>query len=160
TQVVWWHRGRCLPYGDGVAYWALAEMVRMRLGIAEEEGADSAREKVRLGLAEFVDDPEERAWLEPRLGHLLGLAGHSSSDREDLFSAWRLFFERLAEVNPTVLVLEDLQWADQALIDFVEHLLEWSRNHALFVLTLARPELSERHPSWSAGKRNYISLFL
>ena len=160
TQEVWWHRGRCLPYGEGVAYWALAEMVRMRLGIAEEEGADSARDKLRTGLAEFVGDAEERAWLEPRLGHLLGLAEHGSSDREDLFSAWRLFFERLAEASVTVLVLEDLQWADRALVDFIEHLLEWSRNHPLFVLTLARPELAERHADWGAGKRNFISLFL
>jgi class 3 adenylate cyclase/tetratricopeptide (TPR) repeat protein len=158
-QVVLWHRGRCLPYGEGVAYWALAEMVRMRLGIAEEEDANSAREKLRAGLEEYVTSPDERSWLEPRLGHLLGLS-ESTPDREDLFSAWRLFFERLAEVNPTILVLEDLQWADRALIDFVEHLLEWSRNHALFVLTLARPELAERYPDWTTGKRNFISIFL
>ena len=157
---VWWHRGRCLPYGEGVAYWALAEMVRMRLRIAEEEEAGSAREKLSLGLAEFLDDAGEREWLEPRLAHLLGLSDRSNHDRDDLFSAWRLFFERLAETNPTVLVLEDLQWADRGLIDFVEYLLEWSRNHPLFVITLARPELAERHRDWGAGKRNFSSLFL
>lgn len=160
TQDVWWHRGRCLPYGEGVAYWALAEMVRMRMRILEEEEPESAREKLRLGLAEFVDDAVEREWLEPRLAHLLGLGDRTASDREDLFSAWRLFFERLAETNPTVLLLEDIQWADRALVDFVEYLLEWSRSHPLYVITLARPEVTERHPGWGAGKRNFISLSL
>src|SRR5215218_5367117 len=157
---VWWHRGRCLPYGEGVAYWALAEMVRMRLRIAEEEDPASVREKLRLGLEQYVHDAGEREWLEPRLAHLLGLTESNTYDRDDLFSAWRLFFERLADANPTVLVLEDLQWADRGLVDFVEYLLEWSRNHPLFVVTLARPEIAERHPAWGAAKRNFSSLFL
>ena len=101
-----WHRGRCLAYGEGVAYWALAEMVRMRAGIAEQEPASSARAKLEQALELHLPDPEERAWLEPRLAQLLGLSEEGSSDREDLFSAWRLFFERLAEEAPTVLVFE------------------------------------------------------
>ncbi len=80
--------------------------------------------------------------------------------REELFSAWRLFFERLAAKQPTILVFEDMQWADTSLLDFVEYLLEWSRNHALYVVTLARPELVDRHPSWGAGKRNFTSVSL
>src|SRR5438874_2406074 len=131
AEQVWWHQGRCLAYGEGVAYWALAEMVRMRARITEEEPVESALAKLRASLAEHVPDIEERAWLEPRLAHLLGLAERTAPDREDLFSAWRLFFERLAERNPTVLVFEDLQWADAALLDFVEHLLDWSRSHSL-----------------------------
>ena len=81
-------------------------------------------------------------------------------DREDLFSAWRLFFERLAEQRPVVLVFEDLHWADAALLDFVEYLLEWSRSHPLFVLALARPELLERRPTFGAGGRNATTLSL
>jgi class 3 adenylate cyclase len=156
---VFWHRGRCLSYGDGVAYWALAEMVRMRAGIAEEEPPEPALAKLRSSIEECVPDPDERVWLEPRLAHLVGLAERTAPDRSDLFSAWRLFFERLAERHPTVLVFEDLQWADAALLDFVEHLLDWSRNHPLFVLALARPELSERRSGWSAG-RNSTTLAL
>jgi class 3 adenylate cyclase/tetratricopeptide (TPR) repeat protein len=157
---VLWHRGRCLAYGDGVAYWALAEMVRMRALIAEEDAPEEAVSKLRTMLEERVGDAEERAWLEPRLAHLLGLAEQASGDRQDLFSAWRLFFERLAEQSPVVLVFEDLQWADAALLDFVEHLLEWSHSHPLFVLALARPELAERRPGFGAAGRNATTLSL
>ncbi|MGE5273975.1 MAG: ATP-binding protein [Verrucomicrobiota bacterium] len=159
-EQVWWHRGRCLAYGDGVAYWALAEMVRMRARISEEEAPETALPKLRTMLDEHIPDSNERAWLEPRLAHLVGLAEHTAVDREDLFSAWRVFFERLAESGPTVLVFEDLQWADMSLLDFVEHLLDWSRGHPLFVLALARPELAERRPSWGGAGRNATMLSL
>jgi len=157
---VLWHRGRCLAYGDGVAYWALAEMVRMRALIAEEDAPDEALAKLRAMLEQRIEDAAERSWLEPRLAHLLGLAEHASGDRQDLFSAWRLFFERLAEQGPVVLVFEDLQWADSAMLDFVEHLLEWSRDHPLFVLALARPELADRRPGFGAATRNATTLSL
>ena len=156
----WWHRGRCLAYGDGVAYWALAEMVRMRAGILEEEGPETALAKLRASIQEHVPDAEEQEWLEPRLAHLLGLAERTAPDREDLFSAWRLFFERLAEQGPAVLVFEDLQWADAGLLDFIEYLLEWSRNHPLYVLALARPEVVERRPNFGASGRNATNLSL
>ncbi|HLY85461.1 MAG TPA: adenylate/guanylate cyclase domain-containing protein [Gaiellaceae bacterium] len=157
---VLWHRGRCLAYGDGVAYWALAEMIRMRSLIAEEDAPDQAAEKLRTMLEQRIEDGSERSWLEPRLAHLIGLAEHASGDRQDLFSAWRLFFERLAERSPVVLVFEDLQWADSALLDFVEHLLEWSRDHPIFVLALTRPELAERRPGFGAASRNATTLSL
>jgi predicted ATPase/class 3 adenylate cyclase len=157
---VYWHRGRCLAYGDGVAYWALAEMVRMRAGIAEQEEPEAATRKLHETLDRYLLDSEERAWVEPRLAQLLGLDEQTSGDREDLFAAWRLFFERLAEEGPTVLVFEDLQWADTALLEFVDYLLDWSRSFPLFVLALARPELSERHPGWGATKRDFTSIAL
>jgi predicted ATPase/class 3 adenylate cyclase len=157
---VYWHRGRCLAYGDGVAYWALAEMLRMRAGIAEQEEPDEATRKLHETLERYVLDQEERAWVEPRLGQLLGLAEQGSAERDDLFAAWRLFLERLAEQNPTVLVFEDLQWADTALLEFVDYLLDWSRSFPLFVVALARPELSERHPGWGATKRDFTSIAL
>jgi len=157
---VWWHRGRCLAYGDGVAYWALAEMVRMRARIAEEEPAGEAAAKLRAVLAAAVPDESERAWVEPRLAHLLALGEPQSFDRQDLFAAWRLFFERLSDQGPVVLVFEDLQWADGSLLDFVEHLLDWSRSHPIFVLALTRPELGERRPGWGAGGRSSTTLSL
>ena len=156
----WWHRGRCLAYGEGVAYWALAEMVRMRARILEDEAPEPALAKLRASIEEHVKDADERAWLEPRLAHLLGLAERTAPDREDLFSAWRLFFERLAEQGAVVLVFEDLQWADAGLLDFIEYLLEWSRNHPLFVLALERPELAERRAASGAGGRNATTLSL
>jgi predicted ATPase/class 3 adenylate cyclase len=160
SDTMFWHRGRCLSYGEGVTYWALAEMVRMRAGIVEAEEPSLALEKLRACVEQHVPDPEERRWVEPRLAHLLGLEERTARDREDLFGAWRLFFERLAEVHPTILVFEDLHWADPSMLEFVEYLLDWSRNYPVFVMTLARPELAERHPNWGAAKRNFTSLYL
>ncbi len=160
AQFTYWHRGRCLSYGEGVTYWALADMVRMRCRIAEEDEQPVARDKLHVALEEYLPDAEERAYVEPRLAHLLGLSEQDSSDKQDLFAAWRLFFERLADVYPTVLAFEDMQWADASLLDFVEYLLEWSRNSPLYVITLARPELADRRPSWGAGHRNFTSLYL
>ena len=160
AETVYWHRGRCLSYGEGVTYWALADMVRMRCRIAEDEEPSSAQAKLHATLAEHILDAEEREFLEPRLAHLLGLAEHQARDQQDLFAAWRLFFERLAESYPTVLAFEDMQWADASLLDFVEYLLDWSRNHPLFVVTLSRPELLERRPTWGAGQRSFTSLYL
>ena len=139
SSVFRWHRGRCLSYGDGVAYWALAEMVRGRAGILEGEDATSAAAKLHAAVEEHLADPDERRWVEPRLAHLLGIEDRSARDKEDLFAAWRLFFERMSEVHPVVMSFEDMQWADASLLDFIEYLLDWSRNHAIFVLTLVAP---------------------
>ena len=160
VEQIYWHRGRCLAYGEGVAYWALADMVRMRCRIGEDEQPDAARQKLAETLEEHFPDADERSFVEPRLAQLLGLDGASTGDRQDLFAAWRLFFERLSETFPTVLAFEDMQWADTSLLDFVESLLEWSRSYPLYVITLARPEVHERRPGWGAGQRNFTSLYL
>ena len=160
TEPIWWHRGRCLAYGDGVAYWALSEMVRMRAGILDNEPPESAREKLRRTVEEFVEPGEERRWVEPRLAHLVGLEERVATDPRDLYAAWRFFFERLAAENLTVLVFEDLQWADSGLLDFIEYLLEWSRNSPILVITLARPEMADRRSGWGTGKRGSTSLSL
>jgi predicted ATPase/class 3 adenylate cyclase len=159
AQITYWHRGRCLSYGEGVTYWALADMVRMRARIAEDEEAASALAKLAEVVEVHVSDAGEREFVEPRLRHLVGLE-EGRYEREDLFAAWRLFFERLSDVYPSVLVFEDMQWADESLLDFIEYLLEWSRSCPLFVVTLARPELLERRPAWGAATRNFTSLFL
>jgi class 3 adenylate cyclase/tetratricopeptide (TPR) repeat protein len=149
-RVVLWHQGRCLSYGEGVAYWALAEMIRPRLGVVEEDDPEVAREKLATALRRHVPDDRERRLVEPRLAHLLGLEERTAPDRADLFSGWRLFLERLASTDPVVLVFEDLQWADSGLLDFVEYLLEWSRDYPIFVLALGRPELRGMRPDWPA----------
>ena len=149
-RVVLWHQGRCLSYGEGLAYWALAEMIRPRLGIVEEEDPDQARRKLTAALRRHVPDERERRLVEPRLAHLLGLEERTAPDRADLFSGWRLFLERLASSEPVVLVFEDLQWADSGLLDFIEYMLEWSRDYPIFVLTLGRPELRGMRPEWPA----------
>jgi len=163
VEEVWWHRGRCPSYGDGVAFWALAEIVRQRLSIAEEDPAESAAGKLAQGLDRFVPDPDERAYVGPRLGRLLGVAftgdGGPPLSREELFAGWRLFFERLAAVQPVVLVVEDAQYADAGLLDFLDHLTDWVRDLPVFVLVLARPELGQLRPGFGAG-RNRTALTL
>ncbi len=156
----YWHRGRCLAYGEGVAYWALADMVRMRARITEDEPSETAISKLGDVITQMIDDPEERAFVEPRLQHLLGLTERVAPDREDLFSAWRLFVERMAERFPVIMVFEDIHWADAALVEFIESLLERSRTHPIFVFTLARPDVTERHPGWGSRLRSFTSITL
>jgi class 3 adenylate cyclase/predicted ATPase len=160
---VWWHRGRCLSYGEGVAFWALAGIVRQRLGIAEEDPAEVAAEKLAAGLDRFLPDPGERGYVGARLGRLLGVdvAGDDglTLGREELFAGWRLFIERLAASGPVVLLVEDAQYADTGLLDFLDHLVDWVRDLPVFLLVFARPELGQGRPTLGAG-RNRTTLTL
>ncbi len=160
TEDIFWHQGRSPAYGEGIAYWALGEMVRRRALITEAEDDARARRKLATTVAEFVPDETERGWIEPRLAALLGLEEAPAGDREELFAAWRTFFERIADKGTTVLVFEDLHWADQGLFDFIESLLEWSRLRPILVVGLARPELVERRPGWLSSSRASITLHL
>jgi class 3 adenylate cyclase/tetratricopeptide (TPR) repeat protein len=163
AETVRWHRGRCLSYGDGVAFWALAEIVRQRLGIAEEDPVGTAASKLADGVDRFIPDPAEREYVGVRLGRLLGVtaAGDNGGPlaREELFAGWRLFFERLAGQAPVVLLVEDAQYADSGLLDFLDHLIDWGRDLPVYVLVLARPELAQTRPGFGAG-RNRITLTL
>jgi class 3 adenylate cyclase/predicted ATPase len=163
ADVAWWHRGRCLSYGDGVAFWALAEMVRQRLGIAEEDPAEIAAGKLADGLDQYVPGPGERAYIGARLGRLLGVPspgdGASVVSREELFAGWRLFFERLAAVHPVVLLVEDAQHADVGLLDFLDYLIDWARDLPIYVLVFTRPELGQARPGFGTG-RNRTALTL
>jgi class 3 adenylate cyclase/tetratricopeptide (TPR) repeat protein len=157
-RLFFWHRGRCLAYGEGVTYWALAEMVRGRAGIVEGEERVSALAKLHAAVEQYVPDPEDRRFVEPRLAHLVGLEDRTAPDRSDLFAGWRLFFERLSEQDPVVMLFEDLQWADASLLEFIDHLLEWSRAFPIFVMTLARP--GAETTSLAGPKRNATSIYL
>src|SRR5579863_1105566 len=160
ADTVYWHEGRSRSYGEGVTFGALGEMVKMRAGILEVEDAASSLAKLQACLEEFVPDEYERQWILPHLAHLLGMVEAPTSNRDEIFSASRMFFERIADQGLTVLIFEDLQWADAGLIDFVESILEWSKGCSLLIVTLARPELMDRRPSWGAGLRNFTSLHL
>ena len=111
-------------------------------------------------LAGLALEPAERHWIEPRLTGLLGLDELPSESREELFAAWRMFFERLSQQATVMLVFWDLQWADQGLLDFIEHLLVWARTSPIFVLAEARPELFERRPGWGSNVRSATSTHL
>ena len=160
SETIYWHRGRSPSYGEGITFWALGEMVRRRARLAEDDDEATTRERITSTVAEHVPTDEDRRWVEPALLTLLGLEPAPAGGRDVLFAAWRIFFERIAEQGTTVLLFEDLQWADTGLLDFVEHLLEWSRNVPLLVVTLARPELMDRRPDWGAKTRNLAKLAL
>jgi class 3 adenylate cyclase len=165
NSVVRAHRGRCLSYGEGVAFWALAEIVRGRLNILEGDPNEVAVERLRDGLAEFIPDAAEQAWLLPRMAQLIGVgdlvAPGQAFPRDDLFAAWRTFLERVATYDDSVVALvqiDDLQWADEGLLAFIEHVLDVAQA-PIFVLTMARPELIERRPGFGSGRRA-TSLYL
>ncbi|HEY4754168.1 MAG TPA: AAA family ATPase, partial [Candidatus Limnocylindrales bacterium] len=155
---IWWHDGRSPAYGEGISFWALGEMVRGRCRLLETDDEATTRVKVAEALAEHVPEEDDRRWIEPALLALLGFGQVTGT--EQLFGAWRTFFERLAATGPVVMVFEDFHFADSGLLDFVDHLMEWSRNSPILVLTLTRPELFDRRPDWGAGKRNFTSLYL
>jgi class 3 adenylate cyclase len=155
-----WQTGGAPAYGNGIAFAAVGEIVRRRCRIAEHAEAEVARRQLATALGELFRDAEDRAWVEPRLAVLLDPDAAESYEREELFAAWRRFFERLADDAPTVLVFEDLQWADAGLLDFIEHLGTWTREHPILVLTLARPELLDARPTWGAAQRSFTALRL
>ena len=107
VEGIFWHRGRSPAYGDGLAFWALAEMVRGRARIAESDPPEVARVKLAEMAREYLPDADERARVEPQLAALLGLGGGSSGSAEELTAGWRTLFERIADQGPTVLVFED-----------------------------------------------------
>jgi class 3 adenylate cyclase/tetratricopeptide (TPR) repeat protein len=160
AMVTLWHRGRCLSYGDGVVFWALAEIVRQRLGIAEEDPLDTAAEKLAAGVAANLSDHEEQEYVGVRLGRLLGVSypGDSGRDlaREELFAGWRLWFERLAASHPVVLLVEDAHYADSGLLEFLDHLVDWARDVPVFILVFSRPELEVSHPRWGTGRNRML----
>jgi class 3 adenylate cyclase/tetratricopeptide (TPR) repeat protein len=160
TESIMWHRGRSPSYGDGITFWALGEMVRRRAGLTEEDDPDTTRQRIADTVAEHVPDPDERQIVEPALLTLLGVETSEATGRDRLFPAWRLFFERISERGTVALVFEDLHWADAGLLDFIDHLLDWSKSKPILVVTLARPELFDRRPDWGAGRRTFTALAL
>jgi class 3 adenylate cyclase/tetratricopeptide (TPR) repeat protein len=153
-ELVFWRQGRSLSYGAGITYWALGEMVKAHAGILESDTPEEAAAKLAVAVQEAAEDASERDWLNASLAPLVGAGAAAAGDRDESFTAWRRFIEGIASERPLVLVFEDLHWADDALVEFVEHLVDWSTDVPLLVLCSARPELYERHPGWGGGKRN------
>ncbi|MDP9255650.1 MAG: AAA family ATPase [Actinomycetota bacterium] len=149
-RLVRWRQGRCLSYGEGIAFWALGEIVKAECGILETDSPDQAEAKIAEALP--AADPDF-AWLKARLTPLVGVGGEPAS-QEESFAAWRRVLESWAEGRETVLVFEDLHWADEALLSFLEHLADWAEGVPLLLLCTGRPELYERHPGFGANARN------
>jgi class 3 adenylate cyclase/tetratricopeptide (TPR) repeat protein len=158
-----WRQGRSLPYGEGVSFWALGEMVKAQAGILESDSSDEAAAKLGTAVTTVVHDEAEAQWVDEHLGPLVGLEGPEEVGgdlRREAFAAWRRFFEALAETRPLVLVFEDLHWADDGLLDFVDHLVDWATDVPILVVCTARPELVERRPGWGGGKRSALTVSL
>ena len=161
-DLVYWRRGMCLPYGEGVTFWPLAEMVKAQTGILETDATDEVADKLRREVHDLMANEDEARWVEAHLGPLVGLprAGGGRADLAEDFAAWRRFFEALAEENPAVLVFEDLHWADEGLLEFVDYLVDWSSGVPLLVICTARPELLVRRSDWGGGKPNAVTASL
>jgi class 3 adenylate cyclase len=159
SRLIFWRQGRSLPYEEGVSYWALAEMVKAHAGILETDSADEADAKLGRVLQELIDEDAE--WVRSHLRRLVGQATElPDGSREEAFAAWRRFFEALADEHPIVLVFEDLQWADDGLLEFIEYLVDWVRGVPMLVLCTARLELLERRTAWGGGKLNAATIAL
>jgi tetratricopeptide (TPR) repeat protein len=156
-EPVLWLRGRSLPYGQGIAFWPLREMVRTQAGILDTDTREEAAAKVADQVRTLIRDPSERDWYAGRLAILAGAGSSAGLDEEvergEWFAAWQRFFQAVASTLPLILVFEDLQWAAPALLDFVEQLVDWSTGVPLLVLCTARPELYDRSQGWGGGKR-------
>lgn len=160
ADTYYWHQGRSPAYGDGVTFWALGEMVRARCRISETEDPARARTRLRTTLAEFVTDEDEREWIELRLAGLLGLADVPQALAGEVPGAARILFQRLADHGPVILVFEDLHWADDAMLDFIDELGPTISSHPILAVTLARPDLLDRRPGWGSLRQHSVSVRL
>jgi class 3 adenylate cyclase/tetratricopeptide (TPR) repeat protein len=149
-ELLYWRQGRCLAYGDGVTFWALAEVAKAQAGILDSDSSEEADVKLRRAVREVVGEGGDAEWVLNHLRPLVGLTADAGESRQaESFFAWRRFLEAVATERPCVLVFEDLHWADERFLDFVEHLLEWVADVPLLLLCTSRPELLARRPGWT-----------
>ena len=162
-DLITWRQGRCLAYGDGITLWALGEIVKAQAGVLEQDTPEEIAAKVSRMVEDTLAGTGDEARVETHLLALVGLAGEAQlggDRRNEAFAAWRRFLEGLAEQRPLVLVVEDIHWADESLLDFVDELVDWVTDVPLLVVATARPELLERRPGWGGGKLNATTLAL
>ena len=157
-EIISWRQGRSLPYGERVSFWALGEIVKAHAGILESDDSATAEEKLVAMVEGLGEDARDREWLARHARPLVGLEGAERAEREEAFAAWRRLLEAAAEHRPLILVFEDLHWADDGLLDFVDHLADWATAVPLLIVATARPELLDRRPGWGGGKRNAFTV--
>jgi class 3 adenylate cyclase/tetratricopeptide (TPR) repeat protein len=158
-----WRQGRCLPYGEGITFWALGEIVKGQAEILESDSPHEASDKLTAAIGAIVEDPAEQDWLKTRLAPLVGASAPGAgapAERSESFAAWRRFLEAVAGDRPLVLVFEDVHWAGAALLEFVEYLVDWTAGLPFLVICTTRPELFERQPGWGGGKRDSTTISL
>ncbi|MET0560244.1 MAG: AAA family ATPase [Gaiellaceae bacterium] len=162
-ELITWRQGRCLAYGDGITLWALGEIVKAQAGVLEQDTSEEIAAKVHQSVEDTLAGTGDEVRVETHLLALLGLASEEQvggDRRNEAFAAWRRFLEGLAEQRPLVVVVEDIHWADESLLDFLDELVDWVTDVPLLVVATARPELLERRPGWGGGKLNATTLAL
>ncbi len=162
AEPVTWRQGRCLPYGDGITFWALGEIMKAQAGVLETDDPEEAGGRLSEAVDAASENPSQRRWLRSRLLPLIGLHPESGgpAQLDESFAAWRAFLEAMASEGPLVLAFEDIHWADGAMLDFVEHVVEWSTGVSMVLVCTARPELFERKPGWGGGTGNSATIAL
>jgi class 3 adenylate cyclase/tetratricopeptide (TPR) repeat protein len=154
-ELLYWRQGRSLPYGEETPFWALAEIVKAHAGILRTDAPKAAEEKLRRAIRHAVPDEREVEWVESRTRPLVGLSrGADDRSRLESFAAWRHLFEGLAAQRPAVLVFEDVHWADEGLLEFIDHLTAWATGAPLLIVCTARPAIFERHSGWGTAHAN------
>ncbi|MGH2455989.1 MAG: ATP-binding protein [Candidatus Limnocylindria bacterium] len=149
-EPVTWHQGRCLPYGEGITFWALGEIVKTHAGILESDSPATASDK----LDDALPASAQQVWLRERMLPLIGLESAVSATREESFAAWHAFIQGMASSEPLVLVFEDLHWADTSMLEFLEYLAVQPSDDPILLLGTARPELLAKHPDFAASVPN------
>ncbi len=147
-------RGRCLPYGEGITYWAVAEIVRQAAGIVDGDTADAEREQIDT----FVAGLPEAAAIARGLAGLIGL--ETSAAQEELVWAFRRALEHVAHAGPLVVLVDDIHWAESTLLDLIESVAELARYSPILFVCPARPELLDDRPRWGVGKLNATTIVL
>jgi class 3 adenylate cyclase/tetratricopeptide (TPR) repeat protein len=164
-ELVAWRQGRCLAYGEDISFWALGEVVKAQAGILASDNTAEAASKLADAVAAVVEDQAEQEWLMTRLTPLVGLTNldgllSQPPEQEEAFAAWRRFVEAIAAQRPLVMVLEDLHWADPALLAFAMHLVEWAAPVPMLIVCTARPEFFGDAPDWGGGLHNATTIAL
>jgi class 3 adenylate cyclase/nicotinamide riboside kinase len=152
SENAYWRRGRCLAYAN-TAYSALADAIKAQCEIFEDDSAEVTAATADAAVRDLFGDDS----VAPQLRALVGAGETPDMSRQELFEAWRRFLERLAARYPLVLVLDDIHWADDGLLDFIDHVADWAQGPIMVVAT-ARAELLEKRPTWGGGKRNATSI--
>ena len=161
TELVVWRHGHVLSYGDAIAFSALSEIVKQECGILDSDDRGLDEVKLRQAIEACGLEGTDALWVLRQVAPLVDVAAtDDGGGRQEAFGGWRMFLSAIAERGPTVIVFEDLHWADDALLDFVDELVERETGVALLVVATARPELLERRPGWGGGKTNAVTLGL
>jgi class 3 adenylate cyclase/tetratricopeptide (TPR) repeat protein len=154
-----WRQGRCLPYGDQTTFSALGELVKAQAGILESEPAAEASQKLRVAVEALIPTEADRLWVISTLEPLIGIGGGTSGS-DELLPGWRRFFGAMAQQHPLVIVIEDLHWAEDAMLEFLDELVGWAFDLPILLVCTARPELYADRPDWGGGHRNGITIGL